>query len=128
MKSDPQGQQDIVIIGGGIVGVATAALLAEAGREVLVIDRTGICEETSSGNAAALAFSDILPLASKGVMRKVPGWLLDPLGPFTIRPTYFPKMLPRLYRFWRPARPMPWPERPLRKRPSCALRKTRCCR
>ncbi|AEW14472.1 hypothetical protein C064_02979 [Brucella suis 63/252] len=105
MKSDPQGQQDIVIIGGGIVGVATAALLAEAGREVLVIDRTGICEETSSGNAAALAFSDILPLASKGVMRKVPGWLLDPLGPFTIRPTYFPKMLPRLYRFWRASAP-----------------------
>ena len=80
MKSDPQGQQDVLIIGGGIVGVATAALLAEAGRQVLVIDRTAICEETSSGNAAALAFSDILPLASKGVMRKVPGWLMDPLG------------------------------------------------
>ncbi len=101
MKSDPQGQHDVLIIGGGIVGVATAALLAEAGRQVLIIDRTGICEETSSGNAAALAFSDILPLASKGVMRKVPGWLMDPLGPFTIRPSYFPKMVPWLYRFWR---------------------------
>ncbi|GAA5543511.1 MULTISPECIES: FAD-dependent oxidoreductase [Brucella] len=106
MKSDPKnqqkmGQQDIVIIGGGIVGSATAALLAEAGRNVLVIDRTGICEETSSGNAAALAFSDILPMASKGVMRKVPGWLMDPLGPFSIRPSYFPKMVPWLYRFWR---------------------------
>jgi D-amino-acid dehydrogenase len=106
MKSDPNkqqkmGQQDIVIIGGGIVGSVTAALLAEAGRDVLVIDRTGICEETSSGNAAALAFSEILPLASKGVMRKVPGWLMDPLGPFSIRPSYFPKMVPWLYQFWR---------------------------
>ncbi|NKB83374.1 NAD(P)/FAD-dependent oxidoreductase [Brucella grignonensis] len=101
MSSDTKGQHDIVIIGGGIVGVATAALLAERGREVLVIDRSGICEETSSGNAAALAFSDILPMASKGVMRKVPGWLMDPLGPFTIRPSYFPKMIPWLYRFWR---------------------------
>jgi len=101
MNSDPKGQHDIVIIGGGIVGVATAALLAETGREVLVIDRSGICEETSSGNAAALAFSDILPMASKGVMRKVPGWLMDPLGPFTIRPSYFPKMISWLYRFWR---------------------------
>lgn len=101
MNSDPKGQHDIVIIGGGIVGVATAALLAEKGRDVLVIDRSGICEETSSGNAAALAFSDILPMASKGVMRKIPGWLLDPLGPFTIRPSYFPKMIPWLYSFWR---------------------------
>ncbi len=101
MKSDPLVRQDIVIVGGGIVGVATAALLAETGRDVLVIDRTGICEETSAGNAAAFAFSDILPLASKGVMRKVPGWLMDPLGPFTIRPSYLPKMVPWLYRFWR---------------------------
>ncbi|MBV2144793.1 FAD-binding oxidoreductase [Falsochrobactrum sp. TDYN1] len=101
MRSDLADQQDVVIIGAGILGVATAALLVEAGRKVLVIDRTGICEETSSGNAAALAFSDILPMASKGVMRKVPGWLMDPLGPFTIRPSYFPKMIPWLYRFWR---------------------------
>ncbi|MGO1163353.1 NAD(P)/FAD-dependent oxidoreductase [Brucella pseudogrignonensis] len=101
MKSDPKASHDIVIIGGGIVGVATAALLAEVGRDVLVIDRNGICEETSSGNAAALAFSDILPMASKGVMGKVPGWLMDPLGPFTIRASYFPKMIPWLYRFWR---------------------------
>ncbi|MFK4820158.1 NAD(P)/FAD-dependent oxidoreductase [Ochrobactrum quorumnocens] len=101
MNSDPKGQHDIVIVGGGIVGVATAALLAEKGCDVLVIDRSGICEETSSGNAAALAFSDILPMASKGVMRKVPGWLMDPLGPFSIRPSYFPKMIPWLYRFWR---------------------------
>lgn len=70
MNSDLKGQHDIVIIGGGIVGVATAALLAESGRDVLVIDRSGICEETSSGNAAALAFSDILPMASKASCAK----------------------------------------------------------
>ena len=92
---------EVIIIGAGIVGVATAVLLSEAGHSVLVIDRSGICEETSSGNAAALAFSDILPLASKGVMKKLPGWLLDPLGPFTIRLSYFPKLIPWLYRFWR---------------------------
>lgn len=92
---------EVIIIGAGIVGVATAALLSEAGHSVLVLDRSGICEETSSGNAAALAFSDILPLASKGVMKKLPGWLMDPLGPFTIRPSYFPKLIPWLYRFWR---------------------------
>ncbi|MFC0244170.1 NAD(P)/FAD-dependent oxidoreductase [Falsochrobactrum ovis] len=104
MNLNGRGRQDVVIVGAGIVGIATAALLKEAGRKVLLVDRTGICEETSSGNAAALAFSDILPLASKGIIKKVPGWLFDPLGPLSIRPSYFPKMVPWLYHFWRASR------------------------
>jgi D-amino-acid dehydrogenase len=70
----------------GIVGIATAALLSEAGHTVTVIDRTGIAEETSKGNAAALAFSDIMPLASPKILLKAPKWLLDPLGPLTDPP------------------------------------------
>lgn len=100
-----QSQSEVIIIGAGIVGIAAAAVLSEAGHSVQVLDRTGICEETSSGNAAALAFSEVLPLASKGVMKKVPGWLMDPLGPFTIRPSYAFKLLPWLYRFWRASSP-----------------------
>jgi D-amino-acid dehydrogenase len=96
---------DVVIVGAGIVGIACAAMLAEAGRRVLVVDRTGVCEETSSGNAAALAFSDILPLAHKGMMREVPRWLADPLGPLSIPPAYLPKLAPWLRRFWQAARP-----------------------
>ncbi|MBX3597862.1 MAG: FAD-binding oxidoreductase [Rhizobiaceae bacterium] len=92
---------DIAVVGGGIVGIAVAAFLAEAGRDVTLVDRTGICEETSSGNAAALAFSDVLPLAQKGMMRNLPRWLTDPLGPLAIPPSYFPKLLPWLFRFWR---------------------------
>jgi len=92
---------DVVIVGAGIVGICAAAYLAEAGRSVLVIDRTGICEETSSGNAAALAFSDVLPLAHKGMMKNLPRWLSDPLGPLSISPAYLPHLLPWLFRFWR---------------------------
>ncbi|PYE87966.1 NAD(P)/FAD-dependent oxidoreductase [Phyllobacterium leguminum] len=101
MSGTEKHDHEIVVIGAGIIGISIAAFLAEAGHKILVIDRSGICEETSSGNAAALAFSDILPLASKGVLAKLPGWLLDPLGPFTIRPSYLPKLVPWLYRFWR---------------------------
>ncbi|WP_352984770.1 FAD-binding oxidoreductase [Mesorhizobium sp. M0772] len=96
---------DIAIIGGGIVGICAAAMLAEAGRSVTVFDRTGICEETSSGNAAAFAFSDVLPLAHKGMMRHLPKWLADPLGPLSIPPAYLPKLLPWLLRFWRAGAP-----------------------
>lgn len=96
---------EIVIVGGGIVGICCAAYLAEAGHDVTIIDRTGICEETSSGNAAALAFSDVLPLAHKGMVGQVPKWLADPLGPLAIPPAYLPRLLPWLWRFWRASAP-----------------------
>jgi D-amino-acid dehydrogenase len=96
---------DIAIVGGGIIGICAAAALAEAGRKVTIFDRTGICEETSSGNAAAFAFSDVLPLAHKGMMRQLPKWLADPLGPLSIPPAYLPKLLPWLVRFWRAGAP-----------------------
>lgn len=92
---------DAVVVGAGIVGICAAALLAEAGLKVNVFDRSGVCEETSAGNAAAFAFSDVLPLAHKGMMRKLPEWLLDPLGPLAIPPSYLPRLLPWLVRFWR---------------------------
>ncbi|MEW9805945.1 NAD(P)/FAD-dependent oxidoreductase [Mesorhizobium sp. ZMM04-5] len=99
------GEDDVVIIGAGIVGICAAAYLAEAGYRVTVIDRTGICEETSSGNASAFAFSDVLPLAHKGMMRNLPRWLADPLGPLAIPPAYLPRLAPWLWRFWRAGAP-----------------------
>ena len=92
---------DIAIVGAGIVGICAAACLAEAGLSVTVFDRTGICEETSSGNAAAFAFSDVLPLSQKGMIRNLPRWLADPLGPLAIPPSYLPRLAPWLWRFWR---------------------------
>jgi D-amino-acid dehydrogenase len=98
-------EQDIAVIGAGIVGICVATYLAEAGHSVTVFDRTGICEETSSGNAAAFAFSDVLPLAQKGMARNLPKWLADPLGPLSVPPLYLPRLLPWLYRFWRAGAP-----------------------
>jgi D-amino-acid dehydrogenase len=94
----------IVVVGAGIVGICTAIRLAGQGASVTVVDRTGICEETSSGNAAAFAFSDVLPLAQKGMIRNLPKWLGDPLGPLSIPPSYMPRLAPWLFRFWRAGR------------------------
>jgi D-amino-acid dehydrogenase len=98
---DHPGTVDVAIVGAGIIGLASAFRLQEAGRRVLLIDRDGIAKGASFGNAAAFAFSDVLPLASKGMLGKVPGWLADPLGPLSIPPAYLPRILPWLVRFWR---------------------------
>lgn len=98
---------DVAIIGAGIVGVSTALKLQQAGRTVVLIDRKGIAEETSRGNAGAFAFSDVIPMATSGVLQKLPRWLSDPLGPLTVRPEYLPRITPWLLRFWRAG----WPDK-----------------
>ncbi len=98
---------DVVIVGAGIVGLAAAFKLQQAGRAVLLVDRAGMAEETSRGNAGGLAFSDVLPMATSGVLRKLPRWLSDPLGPLTIPPAYVLQITPWLLRFWRAG----WPDR-----------------
>jgi D-amino-acid dehydrogenase len=95
----------LLVIGAGIVGLAIALTLRRRGHEVLVIDRRGIAAEASRGNAGAFAFSDILPLASPGILRQAPRWLLDPLGPLALRPAYLPRIAPWLWRFWRASQP-----------------------
>ena len=53
---------DVAIIGAGIIGVSTAFKLQEAGRTALLIDRRGIAEETSRGNAGAFAKTAFWPV------------------------------------------------------------------
>jgi D-amino-acid dehydrogenase len=95
---------DVLVIGAGIVGVAISLRLRQEGREVLLIDRECVAAQASRGNAGALAFSNVLPLASPGILRRAPRWLMDPLGPLAIRPRYLPRLLPWLFRFWRASR------------------------
>lgn len=97
--------QDVIVIGAGIIGLAAAFRLAEAGRRVLILDRAGMAEATSRGNAGAFAFADVEPLAAPGLLWKVPGWLMDPLGPLAIPPAYLPRLLPWLLRFLRAGLP-----------------------
>ena len=89
----------IAVLGAGIVGCAIAHALLDEGHEVLLIDRTGPASGTSQGNAGWIAHVDILPLASPKVWRHLPRWLLDPLGPLSIRPAYAHRLAPWLLRF-----------------------------
>lgn len=94
-------QNGIIVIGAGIVGLSIALKLQGQGRAVTVIDRTGVAAEASQGNAGAFAFSDIVPLATPGIMRRAPKWLLDPLGPLSIPPSYALKIAPWMLKLWR---------------------------
>lgn len=98
----------IAIVGTGIVGVAIAHALLDEGHEVLLLDREGPAFGPSRGNAGWIAHTDILPIASPKMLRQVPKFLADPLGPLSIRPAYLPKLLPWLARFVLASRPGPY--------------------
>lgn len=82
------------IIGAGIVGTSTAAFLQRAGYRVTLIDRLAPGEGCSFGNAGGIAFAEIMPTIHRNTLLKIPGWLLDPIGPLTIRWSYLPKAMP----------------------------------
>jgi D-amino-acid dehydrogenase len=96
---------EVVVIGAGVIGLSAALMAQARGLSVTVVDREGPAAGASAGNAGAFAFTDILPLASPGILRRAPKWLLDPLGPLTIPPAYALQITPWLYRFWRACSP-----------------------
>ncbi len=92
---------DAVVIGSGIIGTMSAQYLLDDGRSVLIIERGEVARGASSGNAGILAFPEIIPIAAPGMMWKAPKWLLDPLGPLSLPPSYALNMVPWLWRLWR---------------------------
>jgi len=94
-------QVDVLVIGGGAVGICAAHYLAEAGRQVLVVDQGAVCSGSSYGNAGLLVPSHSVPLAEPGIARQALGWMLDPESPFYIRWRWDRELIWWLWRFWR---------------------------
>lgn len=75
----------IAILGGGVLGVASAWYLAKSGHQVTVIDRQdSVAQETSLGNAGMISPGYSSPWAAPGVPIKAIGWMLQDLAPFMI--------------------------------------------
>lgn len=91
----------ITVIGAGIIGLSVAYYLHKDGAEVTIIDRLPEGDKTSFGNAGGIAVTEVIPAAVPGIFWKVPGWMLDPLGPLAVRPSHALKLLPWLLRFYK---------------------------
>lgn len=77
---------EIVVIGGGIVGLSSAYSLQEAGHTVTVIDQTDISSNCSYGNAGYICPSHFTPLATPGIVQQGLKWMLNPESPFYVKP------------------------------------------
>ncbi|MGO2369471.1 MAG: D-amino acid dehydrogenase [Serratia sp. (in: enterobacteria)] len=76
----------VVILGSGVVGVASAWYLAKAGHEVTVIDRQpGPAMETSAANAGQISPGYAAPWAAPGVPLKAIKWMFQRHAPLAVR-------------------------------------------
>jgi D-amino-acid dehydrogenase len=91
----------IVVIGAGIVGAASAVALTREGHQVTIVEpgEPGREQAASYGNGAWLSPASVVPMSMPGLWKKIPSYLLDPLGPLTIRLSELPRLLPWLIRF-----------------------------
>ena len=77
---------EVLVIGGGVVGICSAYYLAELGKKVTLVDKGEVCSGSSYGNAGLIVPSHSIPLAAPGVPAKGLRWMLNPESPFYIKP------------------------------------------
>lgn len=92
-------QMHAIVVGAGIVGVCSALQLQRKGVRVTLMERDEPGAGASYGNASVLASESVTPISMPGMTLKVPGMLLDPMGPLRIRWSYLPRLAPWLWRF-----------------------------
>jgi len=92
-------KQDVVVIGGGVVGVASAIELARRGAQVSVLERDRVGHGCSYGNAGWLTPSQAVPLANPAMLLKSLKWMLDPESPLYIQPSLDPALVRWLLQF-----------------------------
>ena len=93
--------KDILIIGGGIIGVSVAYYLALGGHSVTLIEKDDISTGSSSGNAGLIANGFAIPIAAPGVPKQGLKMMLDPSSPFYIKPRLNLELIKWLWKFVR---------------------------
>lgn len=95
--------KNIVIIGGGVIGLSSALYLRQAGHEVTVLDKNDFTDNCSYGNAGYVCPSHFIPLAAPGIVTQGLKWMFNPLSPFYVKPSLSSALLGWGMRFVRSA-------------------------
>ncbi|MBV7483173.1 FAD-dependent oxidoreductase [Bordetella sp. BOR01] len=91
----------VVVIGAGVVGANIALRLQRDGCQVVLAEAIEPGRQCSYGNGGAISPDFCVPFALPGVIKRVPHWLMDPLGPLVIRWGYLPTAVPWLWQWFK---------------------------
>jgi len=77
----------VIIIGGGIMGLASAYYLLKSGWKVTLVDKGDLSDNCSHGNAGMIVPSHFIPLAAPGMISKGIKWMFNSRSPFYVKPS-----------------------------------------
>lgn len=83
---------DVLIIGGGAIGLTTALALLEAGRGVRILEAASVGGGASHGNCGTITPSHAPPLAAPGVLAQALRWMFTPDAPLYLKPRIDPAL------------------------------------
>ncbi|MCG7497411.1 D-amino acid dehydrogenase [Vibrio sp. Of7-15] len=84
---------NVIVLGGGVIGLTSAWYLRQQGHDVTVIDRQARCaDETSYANAGQISYGYSSPWAAPGIPNKAVKWLLQKHSPLKIKPSVSPQL------------------------------------
>lgn len=95
----PESRKHVLILGGGVIGVACAHYLLEEGLEVTVVDQKTIAGACSHGNCGYVCPSHVLPLTEPAALKVALQSLFRPSSPFYVKPTLDPETLKWFWQF-----------------------------
>ncbi len=99
---------DVLIIGGGAIGLATALALLDAGRGVRILEAGAVGGGASHGNCGTITPSHAPPLAAPGVVAQALRWMFTPDAPLYLKPRIDPALWHWLLRFAVRCNPRDW--------------------
>ena len=93
--------KNVLIIGGGVIGLMSAYYLLEAGHRVSVADQTTMTDGCSYGNAGLVAPSHVVPLASPGMISTAIRYMFSSTSPLYIKPRIDRNLITWAWNFYR---------------------------
>lgn len=96
---------NVVVIGGGVIGLSVAESVARRGADVIVLEANRWGRGASEGNAGWISPGLANPVPAPGVMTQALKWMPNPRSPLLVRPTPRLSFLRWSYDFWRATRP-----------------------
>ena len=81
-------KKDIIIVGGGCIGLMSAYCLLKSGRDITIIDKADVTSGSSFGNAGLLSAFKKSPLSSPGIIFDTLKLILKGESPVSVHPTF----------------------------------------